>query len=152
MYISFADKHEKELLDYYIDIMCDTYGLVKNHMDKQAWREYYDISLIACALKQIIAMDGIDAKQPRAIEMNNAHLSRCMAALNRRKDFVQKLWQNFMSGTTYHEMKYKFDVDCEVWNPETQHKMSRKSFWQHRSDLKRNVTKVAPAPGGDGDE
>ena len=103
-------------------------------------------------MKQIIAMDGIDANQPKAISLNNAHLSRCMAALRRRKDRIQRSWAKFMSGTTHQELKYKCDVDCETWNPETQHKMSRKSFWQHRSDLKRNVTKVAPAPGGDGDE
>ena len=144
LYISFADKHEEELLAYYLDVMCDKYGLMKDHTDKDVWRENYDIALLVCALKQVIAMDGIDARQPKAIALNNAHLSRCMAALRRREDSVKKTWEKLLSGNMTEDMKYKFDIDGETWNPETQHKMSRKSFWQHRDDLKRTFTKVSP--------
>jgi hypothetical protein len=127
-------------LEYYLDLMFKEFGVIKYEMDKNAWREHYDIAVIAASLKQIIALEGIDPKQPKAIKMNVLHMVRTLACIKRRSKRIKDVWGRFMTNQLDQDMKYTCDFDRETKN----HK-SRKRFWQHRADIHRTVTKVAPA-------
>lgn len=98
--VEFAKKHEKALLEAYLDEL-ERSGAITT-TQRPIFEREYRIAFLAVLLKVIIGCDGIDMDVPRSLSLSDAHMIRTIAACERHD--VCTLWKEWLdeydSGTS----------------------------------------------------